>query len=901
MRQFPLYSVCAIGVASLLVVGSITSSPAFAARDTGNLGLVASNSKQNLSGTIPRDDRARKAPQKRPLSLTLDSSRRDAAWLYPSKTSARFQIKAQRLPGSRFSTFVINRVPSRQGLVDYTLPWSARGDVQVRVLTKTKVGKKVRWAPGPWSKPALIRWGTSVSIIEAISAGGSTKVTLRSDARNVNVQLGTASDSPTDDSSLTSRTVSPALGIATINVPGVFDTVTAQATTGGQAGSPVTAVVAKQSISLLRAPTLEPNRVVLTWSLVGGTKVVSVTRSEGSGDAAAPGTGISVPFDGSSLTDRDVEPDRDYTYTVLSEGPLGEEPPITIQVHTPGLNDATDRDAWVLSPNTHVLQGDDFNLAPRASSSRAPLRPAYTPIVPGSTAELWIDWPGARGRNVVGSPIILPANKARGLPGGFVGVIIEQSGSRVRVIQGPVSRAVTVLNAKVLPNEPRDRARQDRTAGDFGCNIGAEFSSSLIDLDLGNRQVFGDVQIEGLDSRVQLRVTIDATISGSLDRAITGGCTYGIPIPDIPFAAGPVPMLARFSTSVGVNVTIPQPTGKFTRTYRVGLDMLADRNGLHPNVIREEILRSTELLDKSWSVSLKGTVGLQVGPGVGADVVGVVAGITYEHSLGIQLNAEPGDAFSLPGETCIVLAPLFTVSAGIAATLFVDAWAWKYEKDLFRWSVNLLEMPIPPGKQCIFHWGNSVTPGPDDAIEGDFDADGIRDRSTFKKFKSPLGEWGRLSVTASSTGKTATIDIGASDTYWQFVDYSKTMPIDGRPGVEAAIYGVMGANSQFAYFVTWQDGKLEFISPPGQEGSQWNSLYKWWGFDYHVRRVDQGRVIVSNLNGDLRTERETEVLTITQYEWEDGDWTQFKREVFSFSYPRTVANDFDLSPYGTSF
>jgi hypothetical protein len=220
--------------------------------------------------------------------------------------------------------------------------------------------------------------------------------------------------------------------------------------------------------------------------------------------------------------------------------------------------------------------------------------------------------------------------------------------------------------------------------------------------------------------------------------------------------------------------------------------------------------------------------------------------------------------------------------------------------------VTLFELPaLTLASETIKCWGDPP-PYVEEFVEGDMDGDGIRDKISFKPVRGAQPSKAVLTVTASSTGKESSIRLGPEYEIYE-VSFAGTAPVDGRPGVEAVIRGIVG-NRAYAIMliVTLKGGVLRVLPPPGDASSITSFWYDSMDQDsaqFYNRRIDGQSIIVSEFYMDFRTYpygRETEVMTIEQFRWSQGEWVRIANDTYTFPYPATVLRDFDLSPYGES-
>lgn len=846
----------------------------------------------------------------RVMRVTVDPARVVVSWAYPSKSSQRFHISAQRTTRAKARIFTITSSAAGRSRPSFVLPWSALGPIKIRVVERKKVAGKVRWIPGQWSEPAMVSWGTSATVSEANSTGNMTAISMVSDAQEVVVRLSGGLTPDGSASIAVTRTVKPRLGRATLTVEGAFDYVTVQGRSGSRKGAEATSVVSRHSIRSLEVLRLLPAEVALQWQSVGDAQVTSIRRMAGTQQAATENDGVAIVPSAAGLTDRNVVPGSEYTYTLFADTRLGPVEPVSIQVRTPAVATSTadDTSSWVLAPGTLSLRARDFELRSGASRTADRSSPELAPLVHGSTASVWVTYlPGVE-RNLLGAPIILPHSGK--LPGGFLGVVAEQRGSQLRLIQAPMTTVVEKLDAPITASPP-PAVRMSPGAGLTQC-VGIDTATAVslpTEISFGNLKAAGDGEIDGANTNIWLRPTVDVTLKGrAFTASVTAKCTIEAPIPPVQFALGPVPMVAKFSGGAGIEMTISGSTPEWTTTYRVGVYVRADRSGAHMEVVNDRITPDLaipdgpEVRDFKWDVTFGGFAGVQVGPGVGAQAAGVVAGLTLDIANRISLKTEPGAEWDEFG-TCLVLDPGMQLTGGFAGTVWFEVAYWSHEWDFVELTKDFT-IALPPGRTKLFCMGGP--PAYQETVDGDLDGDGVRDVVTVTTTKKNFPIEVRVSATLSSTGKTVSTLVGEDQAPAFDLSLRSVVPVDGRRGSEIVIGGQVGASTVFDVILTLSQGALKIVrapatGPTAAGGASWEILNRWFGFTYHARRVEDGKVIVSRIDGSPRSnasDRKDEVLHIRQYEWANGNWILLDDAEYLFEYPTSIEDDFDLSSLG---
>lgn len=661
---------------------------------------------------------------------------------------------------------------------------------------------------------------------------------------------------------------------------------------------PWTATVPQRSLLATSEPDVTLSQGSISLSAPVSGTIASVTRVNLITGAA---TTVNPLVEAGRLSLSEQLSPGAYQYQLTGQDAAGAPQVTTIAVSTP---DSKGNGLAVLAPNTQLLTVTTIEFPrDRATPAAIPLTalPAGTGVA-----------------DLIGNPVIASTPNGQST---VVGRVLAVRAERLLVSQESPFWVFQEVSQEGFSEGLTTRFLGPRTARSaLKCEMsGVEVTGPAVDLSLGTPTTDGSrwaLFPDGAD--LHLRGNFQASASISLTGLTVGGGLECY-LDDLPMAAvvniniptpiGPIPTVLTAKPFLEAEAKVEVDLGVVSRELNLSSEFEIS-NGLngpklhtpHPFDVSVQPRVGQALSPRG---TLRARAGMDFAYGLGQGTTGAglqVSGLSLKAGPEIGLVFQSGLAAGRPDSAACVSGRLDLANASIEGHI-LEVWAagknWSFVDATFYdlpWGIPAFDEPI----NC---WG-AAPPIQDDAVEGDFDADGIRDELAYRRFTSNDGsERARLSVTASSTGKTSSIDIGSSDYITWLDDAISSEPIDGRPGVEAVIRGVLGANAQFTYFVTWQGGKLGFVPPPGQAGDQWNSLYKFWGLDYHVRRVQQGIVIVSNIQAQLRyspSDRSDEVLTITQYEWTQDGWRTVDTETFRFRYPRTVKGDFDLTPYGES-
>lgn len=113
----------------------------------------------------------------------------------------------------------------------------------------------------------------------------------------------------------------------------------------------------------------------------------------------------------------------------------------------------------------------------------------------------------------------------------------------------------------------------------------------------------------------------------------------------------------------------------------------------------------------------------------------------------------------------------------------------------------------------------------------------------------------------------------------------------------------MGEMGSFLYVAALREGKLVLLPPPdGSPSGVWYGVNTLYGLNIYMRRVNAGRVIITQASGDGRLDDSSdEIVTVRQFTWSATGWNLLKEAQLRFPYPQTYDLDFDPTRYGKYF
>lgn len=620
--------------------------------------------------------------QATPTAVTIDPAGRNVSWKYPSDKETTFIVEAAKKPGQKAQRFTYQAQATSNGTYTYTLPWIAQGAVRVKAVPKSTV-RTARVATSSWSENARTAFTTLVVVKSASATAGSSSVTVFTAAQNVTAAFSNSKDG----ANATIVSQKPARGTATLTTSGTFKYVTVTGQANGKTGKPVTVPTSNTPIHSLSVNELASDKVSLSWDNVGFALVTSVRRTEGVEPASNSRAGTAVSFipGKKSVTDSRVKPGTTYTYTLFARGLRGTIDPVSVQVRTPNVND---QESWALAPGVATPKANDFTPLPAEEAAALPA-PTVPSLVEGSTANLWIDYPAASNRDLVGQGVILPATKS--LPGGFVGVVTAQRGTRIQLIQAPITSVITEMKASVTPvgtveplpqtvriaNKKTARVASAATPSSIlgaDCSAGYDITTFPLTGTVSNLNVTGDVDIDWASTNMWVQPTVDVAISGkAVSTSLSASCQFGLTIPDVPFALGPVPMLAKLDGNISANITVEQAQMGWEGKWRIGFYV---RDGIGDDEVKwiaDPI--SPAQLTYETEIGVSGSVGINasvvLGPGVGNELIGVVAGVTGSLGPRFDIGVEDQIAADESVDACLYVKLVIAAEAGVRA----EVWA----------------------------------------------------------------------------------------------------------------------------------------------------------------------------------------------------------------------------------
>lgn len=783
--------------------------------------------------------------------------------------------KTRKLPTGRYSLTAIS-VPGHQVVIN-----GGRTTIQVRKNGLTRI-------PIAVTKLASVRF-------ESVTTDGVSTVAQVAASRPVSVQVQFLSDSGsvmlTRESRVSGRgrpvvvsgrVVAAKVRVKPLNVRGETRWITL---------APQTSLLATSQPNVAVTPTSVSIEAPISGDIAGVKRVDLATQS------VTDGIPVSIENGSLSIQDAPTRPGS-YEYQISGADKAGNRLSTSITV---GIPDSSGNGLAVVAPNTRRVEVGTIEF-PRTGAGLVAVPISSLPS-------------GISAASLVGNPIIAV------VPGGSqtaIGVVVEVRDSSVWIEQTGLHTVFQKISKtgflsgtlRAQPQQPRSVRPKCRVGSTEIVGPQVEFGINGPTTDFSRWSIYRD----GADVHIQGDFSVTATASLSAfsaskdlidcyldDLPMTGVFNINIPTP-----VGPIPTVLTVKPYVELTASVAVDFGTYSRSVTLNAQFNVSHGWNGPKLHTSDPFSVSdqsppfELGSPNASVSIEGGLDFAFGFGQGMGALGLqVGGVSLKVGPRMGATFSTGAAAGEPDRLACLRADLAMATASVEMHL-AEVWGGGGNSSLGDYTLfELRELTAPSIR--VNCWGDAP-PYFDDVTPGDMDADGIRDKFTYRKYKSSNnGDRVRLTVTASSTGKTSSINVGDNESYWFLGDSARFEPVDGQPGVEAIISGVMGANSQFAYVVTWRDGRLQFVPPPGQDDDQWNFLNKHWGFDYHVRRIEQGRVIVTNLQAQLRpdyTNRTDEVLTVTQYEWARNGWTRLKQETTSFPYPQTIKNAIDLSPYG---
>ena len=629
--------------------------------------------------------------------------------------------------------------------------------------------------------------------------------------------------------------------------------------------------------------------------------VVSVSRVNTASGAVV--SDVRNSTQGGTLAIDDAPAPGTYEYRITGVNEAGEPTTTTLAV---GVPDASGEGLVVMAPNTRRLTVTSIEY-PKSGSGPVAIPLSALPA-------------GTQASELVGDPLIAATVAGTSTA---IGMVTEIRNERIWVRQTGLQTIFQQMSISGFSRgavQSRDRRLIQPRVLKPTCKVdGVAIRGPVVEFEFeGPTADFGrwEAYVDGADVHLAGNFSMGASItltgftaSAGVSCAIDNPPVISTVNVNIPTPIGPIPTVLTVKPFVDVEAKVTSEFGTYSRSIRLQAEFnVSDGwNGPKQHVAQPFTISGDEvpaqLADPSASVNIGGGLDFTYGLGQGVNSAGVqVGGVSLKVGPQASLTFSSGLAAGEPERRACLRGELRLAAATIEMQL-AEVWGGTSSASLL--DTVLFELTSPAIAEKTFACWGDPPPYVDTGVEGDMDGDGIRDKISFKVTKKSFPVKGILTVTASSTGKRATLDIGPDAVVTSYLGFEGTVNVDGRRGVEAVLTGVAGANFPFFVYVTLEGGGLQFVAPPGSTGRDdvaWYSFSKLVGMFFHLRRVVDSSVIVSSIEGTVRMDsgdRSDETLTITQYRWTTNGWDEIDKDSFRFRYPATIERNFDFEPYGT--
>jgi hypothetical protein len=440
----------------------------------------------------------------------------------------------------------------------------------------------------------------------------------------------------------------------------------------------------------LHADSVTPTSVSLAWTAPAGSAFI-LRRTPGTTPVSLRTLGVGVPVKGTTAVDASLKPGAQYTYSLFTLNKSGWSGPLAIVVRAAATSSGQTQATYVAAPTTLLAKPDDIaSEATTGSGVRLTLQSQVATPVPGAG-------------------VVLPISDV--LPGGYLGVItaISADGRTLDLRAGALIDAfdrydlsvpdftVGVPGATSLKKAttgqgatrgPKPTASKSAAALEAGCN-GAS-ADAKVSFSPG-RSLSGHFATKidkyhflGADiptgASVDLGLTVTVSGAASIETQATLSCSIGLPTLFRTLIADPVPISvaleasAQFTISGGVdedNVGISASAGlQFNGTMSV-------KNGPSFSAgITKNATPLTPAVTRNGAIGLKVGGSIILGPGVGTNQAGVIAGISGELDpidAKIQANFPANDPRF---NQCTKIDAALTLSLGVTVKAFLSKWTF---------------------------------------------------------------------------------------------------------------------------------------------------------------------------------------------------------------------------------
>ena len=478
----------------------------------------------------------------------------------------------------------------------------------------------------------------------------------------------------------------------------------------------------------------------LRWTAHAGIEF-SLRRSTGSSAPRWTNQGTGIPTNGTSAVNAGLRPGTQYSYSLFTRFYSRWYGPLFITVSTAPTAGST-RASYVAEPSTLIAKPADISSAVTTGSG---VRVVLSDQVPTP---------------LVGSAVILPISDT--LPGGYLGVVssVASDGRTIELVAGGLSdafdyyelsvnsfttdpsllatstsatstsgtaaagntRSASLTSAKKpLPQAANAAPASDKACGDVSAGQAITYSPSLalgghFKTKLDKYDFFGHDVPTG--ASVDMALTAKAVGAASVETSGDYGCSLPLPKLFKMLSVDPVPMALSLEPTadftVGGAVNVSNIGATVTGGVQVSGSMSLKNGASFSGSTILDASPLTPQVKANGSIGLKLGGELILGPGVGTEKAGVIAGVKGEF--------DPLDtsfkAYFPVGSTNFNLCTEAKASLSAALSLTAKAWLndWSFSKDI---TVEALKKETPyPGSPWDFPSGCNSEQGTPDSLLG---------------------------------------------------------------------------------------------------------------------------------------------------------------------------------------
>lgn len=438
----------------------------------------------------------------------------------------------------------------------------------------------------------------------------------------------------------------------------------------------------------LHVAALTQTRVELTWSAPAGSLFI-LRRTPGTTPVTLASVGVGVPTKQTSAVDAGLQPGTQYTYSLFTVNRYGLSGPLVIVVNTAPAAGAAQAATYVAAPTTWLVKpGELASTTATGTAVRLGLQAQTSPPL-------------------IGAGVVLPVSAE--LPGGFLGVVtaVSADGRIVELRSGALidafdfyevnvpdfavsTPAAAATLQKTAPKQGETRGAKpaaakaaagscsggaDTVSFDPGITIGGHFATKV------DKYKFLGVQIP-TGASVDLGLT--ATVTGAATIGTTASLSCELKLPKLArvLVVTPVPISLVLTPSAGFTVAGSVAVTDLGLTASAGFQVngsMSVKNGpSFSGSTSTSVTPLTPKVTRNGSVSLKVGGNLALGPGVGSDKAGVVAGLSGDFNpVDAKFTANfPADDTRF--NVCTKAEAAATWGLGLTVDVWLSKWTYNH-------------------------------------------------------------------------------------------------------------------------------------------------------------------------------------------------------------------------------